>query len=134
MREGSSGAEPIRVALALVCREQMWLIARRHPDAHLGGVWEFPGGKLEPGESATEAALRELWEECGVRARAARLLPVSRVDYGDRVVELNPVVCEWESGEARPIGSLECRWVTAEGLRAMEMPSANAHFVRALFE
>lgn len=109
-----------------------WLVARRFDDAHLGGSWEFPGGKREPGETAAEAAVRELYEECGVIARPLRELAPIRFDYGDRIVVLTPVICRWEIGEARPLGSQECRWVLLDELLRLEMPAANEHVIREL--
>lgn len=120
------------VALALVHRDSRWLVARRLPDAHLGGLWEFPGGKSEGNESPEATALRELMEECQVRAVAQRRLAPFVVEYPDRTVELNPVICEWHSGEAISIENEECRWVTLAELRKLEMPAVNAEIVREL--
>lgn len=120
------------VALALVHRDGRWLVARRLPNAHLGGLWEFPGGKSEANESPETTALRELMEECQVRAVAHRRLAPFIVEYAERTVELNPVICEWCSGEAISIESEECRWVTLAELRRLEMPAVNAEIVREL--
>lgn len=122
------------VALALVRRDDQWLVALRHDAAHLGGVWEFPGGKCEPGESAEQGALRELVEECGVRATVERVLAPVCCEYDDRVVRLMPVVCLWQSGAPRPLGSQECRWVSAAELTALDMPAANVEIIRAALE
>jgi mutator protein MutT len=120
------------IALALVHRAQRWLVARRHADAHLGGLWEFPGGKCMPGESPVVAALRELAEECAVRANPiAVLAPVTHA-YADRIVRLTPVICRWESGEPQPLASAACRWVSATELRELDMPEATAPIIAAL--
>lgn len=107
-------------------------MARRHAHVHLGGYWEFPGGKCEDGENACGAAVRELLEECAVRAAALRALPAVRCDYGDRVIEITPVLCRWESGEGLPLGCAECRWVTLGELAALPMPPMNAEIVAQL--
>ncbi len=120
-----------RVALAIVHRDDLFLVARRRPDAHLGGLWEFPGGKCESDESAADAATRELWEECHVRAIAERVLRETVCDYDDRVVRLTPVVCRWTDGEAQPLGSEICRWVSADELLALDMPAINSGIVVA---
>ncbi len=128
-----SDARPTHeVSLALVHRDQRWLVARRRRDVHLPGAWEFPGGKREPGETAVAAALRELREECGVDAAALYVGTPVWAEYDDRRVRLTPVVCAWMSGEAQPLGCSECRWVRAGELAALEMPAANAAIVAAL--
>ncbi|MBK8915731.1 MAG: (deoxy)nucleoside triphosphate pyrophosphohydrolase [Phycisphaerales bacterium] len=114
------------VAIALVECDGRWLVARRHDHVHLGGMWEFPGGKLHDGETHSEAALRELLEECGVTAVANAVLETIPVEYPDRRVLLTPVLCAWKSGEARPLASAACRWVTDSELDALEMPAINA--------
>jgi len=120
------------VALALVYRRSRWLVAKRSDDCHLGGLWEFPGGKCEPGETPIQAALRELREECGIEAEARKVMPAFECEYEDRRVSITPVVCEWKSGEARPIASDECRWATLAELRRLDMPAVNAEILREL--
>ncbi len=119
-----------RVALALVHDGPLWLVARRLPHAHLGGLWEFPGGKCGPGETAAEAALRELREECGIEAEPQHELAERSCEYEDRIVHLLPVICRWARGTPRPLGSAECRWVTADELATLAMPAVNADLVR----
>lgn len=119
----------VPVAIALLCRNGCWLVARRRKNAHLGGQWEFPGGKIEVGETPEETATRELLEECDVQARPLRRLDVVRFNYVDRCVELTPILCEWVAGEAHPVGSDECRWVTDDELRLLDMPAANAEII-----
>lgn len=120
------------IAIALVPRHGRWLVAKRLDGAHLGGLWEFPGGKCEAGESASDAAIRELREECGVEARAVRSLIPVRFAYPDRELTMTPVLCAWIAGEPRPLGSQECRWVTLEELRGLPMPPANHAILRVL--
>lgn len=129
-----TGHEIQRVALALVRRADTWLVAQRPARAHLGGLWEFPGGKLERGETPAAAALRELHEECGVSAIAVATLPSAQCDYGDRVVELTPVLCVWEAGEPRPLGNQACRWVATAELRQLTMPPINARIIALAME
>lgn len=117
------------VALALVRRGTRWLVARRPDDHHVGGVWEFPGGKQRPGELPAQTALRELYEECGVQADVERVATAVEWEYEDRRVRLTPVVCRWRAGRARPLGNAGCRWVTAAQLRELTMPPANAAIV-----
>ena len=64
--------------------ERRVLVTRRAPHAHQGGLWEFPGGKLEPGESVLEALARELWEELGIEIEGSEPLLSVEHDYGDK--------------------------------------------------
>lgn len=121
-----------RVALAILRRNGLWLVARRHDHVHLGGMWEFPGGKCESNESPSDAAIRELREECGVEATADRELDAVPCDYGDRTVILIPVLCRWRAGEPTPLASQECRWVRRDEFRALEMPTVNSEILRAV--
>ncbi|MGE0480552.1 MAG: (deoxy)nucleoside triphosphate pyrophosphohydrolase [Phycisphaerae bacterium] len=128
------GKPTFDVALAIVHRADEWLVARRRTHAHLGGLWEFPGGKCEPNEPPATAAIRELMEECDVEAAPERVLPAVRFDYGDRVVQLTGVVCRWIAGDGRPLGCDECRWVSTAELAALDMPAANAGIVAAALD
>jgi 8-oxo-dGTP diphosphatase len=132
MNLGSPEKPHLRVAVALVRRGSRYLVARRHDHAHLGGLWEFPGGKCEPGEGEAHAALRELREECGVEAIEERELPAFEVDYGDRHVRLTPIICRWTAGQGEPLHSQECRWVSLAEMRRLDMPEVNAAIIREL--
>jgi 8-oxo-dGTP diphosphatase len=75
------------------------LIAQRPPGRHMAGYWEFPGGKIAPGESGEQALTRELAEELGVSLRRCHPLLQLRHDYADRVVELDVFVVDDYGGE-----------------------------------
>lgn len=122
----------VAVAIALVHRGNRWLVARRRPEAHLGGLWEFPGGKREGTETPAETALRELHEECAVEAVVEAELGTLRHDYGDRVVSLTPLVCRWRSGDGAAHGCEECRWATLGEISGLPMPALNAEIIHAL--
>lgn len=134
MLHGPEDRRIVEVAVAIVRRESLWLVAKRRPDVHLGGLWEFPGGKLHAGESPPEAALRELMEECAVSARVERQLPPATHAYDDRTVRIHPILCVWERGEPRPVGSEECRWVSTEALVALDMPALSRAIIADLLE
>jgi mutator protein MutT len=124
----------VEVAIALVWRGGLLLVSRRTADVHLGGSWEFPGGKLEPGESVEACAEREVLEEVGLVVRArARREPIV-YDYPDRVVTLTPVDCSWVSGEPRALEVAEVRWVELSLLQELDFPPANAPLLRELSE
>jgi len=108
------------------------LITRRAQEAHQGGLWEFPGGKVEAGESLTAALTRELREELGIAiGRTSALLEVLH-DYGDKTVLLDVHVV-WEySGEARPLESQPMAWVAPQELARYRFPAANLPIVTAV--
>ena len=122
----------VEVAVALVYRDDRWLVARRSARRHVGELWEFPGGKCEPHEHAVAAALRELHEECGVCAVAERTLKPVFWEYSECSVHITPVLCRWQAGEIHSSDNETCRWVALEELRQLDMPAANAGIVRRL--
>ena len=122
----------VEVALALVFRANRVLVTRRLDGVHLGGSWEFPGGKLRNGETAEACAVRELAEETGVVARARSRRPAIDWTYPERSVRLHPVDCEWLAGEGEMREVAELRWVTLDELSTLVFPPANAELVRAL--
>ena len=117
MRE--PGARPTIhvVAAALYDAAGRVLIAERPPGKHLAGRWEFPGGKIDAGETERQALTRELAEELGVamRSRAPALLHVSH-DYDDRRVEISLWVVEDFSGEPTGLDGQVLKWVLPDKL------------------
>lgn len=123
----------VHVAVGVVLDgDRKVLITRRAPGAHQGGLWEFPGGKVEAGESVTVALTRELREELGIAiARTSALLEVHH-DYGDKTVMLDVHVV-WEySGEARPLENQPMAWVAPQELTRYAFPAANRPIVAAV--
>jgi len=108
------------------------LIARRPPDTHQGGKWEFPGGKVEEGEAPLDALARELHEELGIRARTFDPLITVLHDYPDKRVRLEVWRVVSFDGVAIGLEGQEVRWVTTKGLRAYEFPDANLPVLAAL--
>ncbi len=108
------------------------LVARRAPNAHQGGLWEFPGGKREPGEGRRQALDRELAEELGIRVTRARPLIRLAHDYGDRKVVLDTWLVEGWQGEPRGREGQPLRWVSRSELARLPMPAADRPILRAL--
>lgn len=103
-----------------------WLVAQRLPRATLGGFWEWPGGKVEPGESSANAAARELLEEVGVRVAAMDLRAVGpALSAGPITLELFWVMAPRDAAP-RAIGCAQVRWVEASALPHLRFPPANA--------
>ena len=113
-------------------RDGLLLVARRAPDQHLGGAWEFPGGKIEEGEEPAEAALRELREEAGLTAVVATPLPVFVHDYPDRRLRFHAFVVTDAAGEVKTDGGRAFAWVEPSSLDDVPMPEANRAILKAL--
>jgi len=122
------------VAVALIDVRGRVLIAQRPFDKEHGGLWEFPGGKIEPGESPEAALIRELREELGVTVAAEHLEPLtfSSADRGTRHLLLLLYRCTAWQGEARALDAAAIRWVEAEALADFDMPPADRPFVSVL--
>lgn len=123
----------VHVAVGVILDAQRnILITRRAPDAHQGDLWEFPGGKVETGESLSQALARELHEELGIAiGRTSALLEV-KYDYGDKSVLLDVHVV-WEfSGEASPQERQPMAWVSVGELSRYAFPAANKPIVSAV--
>lgn len=124
----------IRVAVGVVRRANDVLIARRPDHVPQGGFWEFPGGKVEPGEQLNQALCRELHEELGIEVDPTGLFPFLCVthDYGDKCVRLE--VVEVTRFDGIPVGreGQRVRWASIPGLRPEDFPVANRPILAAL--
>ena len=108
------------------------LLARRHAQSHQGGLWEFPGGKVDDGETLEQALRRELAEEIGILVRAHRPLLTVRHDYGDKRVCLDVHEVLQFEGEPRGCEGQPLRWVSCRELDRYPLPAANRPIVERL--
>lgn len=124
----------LHVAVAAVFRDGRVLIARRPEHVHQGGLLEFPGGKVEPGERVQQALVRELHEETGLTIPEPSLEPVIRIrhDYGDRQVLLDVWRTQESCGEAEGREGQAVAWMPPEALKDEDFPVANRPIIRAL--
>jgi 8-oxo-dGTP diphosphatase len=120
------------VAAALYDAEGRVLIAQRPQGKHQAGRWEFPGGKVAPGESEAGALARELREELGILVTASRPFMRLRHTYPDRSVELSMWIVERFSGAPRGLDGQELRWVAPARLGDQDLLEADRPFVEAL--
>ena len=122
----------IDVAAGLVFRDGLLLVARRPAGTHLAGLWEFPGGKLEPGEDWVDALRRELREEIGIEVAPGALVEEIVHAYPAKTVRLRFYRCDWISGEPRPIGCDAIDWITRDELVKREFPEADRRLLETL--
>ncbi|MGB8692993.1 MAG: 8-oxo-dGTP diphosphatase MutT [Steroidobacteraceae bacterium] len=116
----------IRVAAAVLRDSQgRVLVCQRPAGKTLAGLWEFPGGKLEPGEAAEAALRRELFEELGIEVRSCRPLMQLQHEYPERHVELLVWLIEHYDGEARGLEGQALRWVHVQELPALDLLPAD---------
>jgi 8-oxo-dGTP diphosphatase len=108
------------------------LISRRAEDSHQGGLWEFPGGKVESGESLGDALARELREELDIQIAGSEPLLEVRHDYSDKAVLLDVHLVRSFSGQPRALENQPLAWVTSDGLSDYRFPAANAPIVQAV--
>ena len=125
-------AEIIEVAAGLIFRAGHLLITRRPDAAHLGGLWEFPGGKREPGESFESCLQRELREELAIEVSVGPLLESLTHAYPVKTVRLNFYRCRLAQGEPQPLGCSDLRWIGPHQLSAYEFPAADARLLERL--
>ena len=119
------------VTAAIVERDGTYLVTRRPRGVHLEGLWEFPGGKCDPGESHPECLRREIQEELGIAVAVnSEIFAVSHA-YEDRIVELHFFACDITDEPQALIGQ-EIRWVPGDGLLELDFPPADAELIELL--
>ena len=120
------------VSAALIFHGGKLLITQRHAKSHLGGLWEFPGGKREPGETFEQCLVREIREELGVEISVGKLFEEISHDYPEKSVRLKFFLCELISGEPQPLDCAAVKWIEKSGLTTHAFPAADAQLLRHL--
>ncbi|OYW75091.1 MAG: hypothetical protein B7Z37_14815 [Verrucomicrobia bacterium 12-59-8] len=125
---------PVPVVCAIIVRDERILLAQRPPDKKLGGLWEFPGGKVEAGESAEAALHRELQEELGCTVRITQTIQPLVHAYAWGSIELIPFVCALtaESAEPHPHEHTALVWVERTQLRSYDLAPADVPLLTSL--
>jgi len=127
--------EPLHVAVGVIVDEDdKILIALRAQESHQGGLWEFPGGKVEPGESVRDGLARELFEELGIKIGTVSPLLEIHHDYGDKAVFLDVWMVRGFQGVAEGREGQPLQWVKPSDLFDIEFPAANAPIVEAVIK
>lgn len=122
----------IEVSAALIFHHGKLLIAQRHAHTHLGGLWEFPGGKREARETFEQCLVREIREELGVEIAVGELFEEITHDYPEKSVHLKFFLCKLLSGEPEPLGCAAFKWVGKSELDAHEFPAADVQLLQKL--
>lgn len=112
--------------------QQQILIDRRRPEGPMGGLWEFPGGKVEPGETIEDCIKREIKEELGIEIEVGNHLITIEHLYAHLHVTLAVHHCRHLSGVPQPIECDEIRWVTLDEITQFPFPQANEQIITAL--
>jgi 8-oxo-dGTP diphosphatase len=120
------------VAAAIICRKDMILLARRKPESHLGGLWEFPGGKKEVGETLEDCLRREVREELGVDISEPLPFHALHYQYPEKVVELNFFTCSIIQGIPQPLECAEIAWAYKHELNSFAFPPADIPVVHKI--
>lgn len=122
------------VAAALVDRDGRVLVQRRPAGKAMAGLWEFPGGKVEAGETPEAALVRELAEELGIVVRADALVPLTfaSAPVGDRHLLLLLYLCHAWTGEPQALDATAIAWHRPAALHTLAMPPADAPFIPLL--
>ena len=124
------------VACALIDPDMRVLLAQRPEGKPMAGLWEFPGGKVDKGETPEQALIRELAEELGIETKPECLAPLSFAShsYDDFHLLMPLFVCRRWWGIVRPMEQQNLKWVRAENLRDYPMPDADLPLIPALTE
>ena len=128
---GQSPQGAVEVVAAVIEREGLLLITRRRAGTHLSGLWEFPGGKPEPGERQEDALVREIREELGTLVSVGERIETVEWQYPDKRVSLTFFRCAL-AGEPRPLEGQEMAWVTPADLARYRFPEADAALIEQL--
>jgi A/G-specific adenine glycosylase len=122
------------IAVGVVRKNGKLLITRRKLSGLLGGLWEFPGGKIQKGESAEQACTREIKEETGLLTQVTEHLTVVRHAYTHFKIRMDVFSCKVVSGRVRLNGPMDFRWISPDRIDDFAFPRANLKFIHLIRE
>ena len=121
----------VTVVAAVIEQRGAFLVTQRQQGVHLAGLWEFPGGKVDAGETPADALRREIREELDAEVAVGELLLETTHAYADRTVTLCFYRCSLH-GEPKPALGQMMRWVAGQELPSLEFPPADHELIRLL--
>lgn len=124
----------VHVAVGVILREQQYFLTKRLANAHQGGKWEFPGGKVENDETAAQALHRELQEEIAIDVLSCQALIEINHDYGDKKVHLEVYLVEHFQQEPIAQEGQQSAWFSLAELEELDFPEANKAIIEKLKE
>lgn len=123
-----------QVLCGLILKEHQILICRRKPEKSLGGYWEFPGGKLEEGETYEECLARELQEELNLMVKVKNHFKTVIHQYDQKTIELISYICEIEYAEIILVDHDQIEWIEVQELLKWNLAPADIPIAEALIE
>lgn len=132
MTKPESHRAPVEVSAGLVFHEGRLLIAQRFATSHLGGLWEFPGGKRHEGETFQACLVRELREELAIDVEVGEVFETVTHSYPEKTVHLEFFLCRLLKGQPQAIGCAAFAWVSMSDLPNYPFPAADAQLLQKL--
>jgi A/G-specific adenine glycosylase len=120
------------ISTGIVIKNNKLLITQRNPDGLLGGLWEFPGGKVEKNETAKDACIREIKEETGLTVRVSSFLTRIKHAYTHFKIEMDVFYCDYISGDVALNGPVDYQWIALQEIGGFAFPGANLKFIELL--
>ena len=125
-------SSPTAVVAGIIKQNGKYLITKRFENSHLGGMWEFPGGKIMTGESDLTALKRELKEELGIDCDVGNLVYETTYHYPDISINIRFYECELLSGTPKPLECAEVKWIKRSELSQHEFPPSDIKLIEML--
>ena len=125
-------SSPTAVVAGIIKHNGKYLITKRFKKSHLGGMWEFPGGKIMTGESDQTALKREFKEEVGIDCNVGDLVYETTYHYPDISINIKFYDCELLSGTPKPIECAEVKWIRRSELSQYEFPPSDIKLIEML--
>lgn len=113
------------IAVGVICKGDKMLVSKRKSHGLLGGLWEFPGGKIEAGETPSQCVVREIKEELGIHVKVGASLGKVKHEYTHFTIELEAFGCKYVSGKPAALGCADFRWIQLSELKTLAFPKAN---------